>query len=561
MPGIMNYIVLKSPKHVRVVGGEGSVKHTHMTLRTKLNLIIILNALLGLLLVTGGFSYVFIRGQFQDKGDEALRIAEMVSMMPQIVQAFDSKHPSVVIQPLAEQIRTKFGAQFIVVGNMKLIRYSHPTVSEIGKRMDENDNDSQVVLHGKPSISQAMGTLGLSVRGKAPIFDSHGRQIGIVSVGFLVDNIWSQIVLSLAKIIGFSCGGLILSMIGAHVLSGHVKRQIFGMEPSEIAHMAQEQSAILQSIQEGILAVDDIEIITACNEQAKRLLDLESVQIIGQSLRENIAYPRLCEVISEGPNYIDLPMVVGNTLVVVNRVPVQLNGEVIGAVITFRDKLQLDQMDKRLEDIERYAGDLRSQRHEFMNRLHTISGLIHLKEYDQVCELIDQINSEQHHLLTFFAGRIRLSAILGLIVGKMHRARELGIRLEVHPESMLSENCPHLEVVVTVLGNALDNAIEAMSHGMDSEDADRDSFITVYIKEEPDSLVLTVKDSGPGIDPVLGEKVFEDGVTTKGVGRGLGLSLCSQMVSSVDGQLSILSSREGALLKMVLQRKVESRVN
>jgi sensor histidine kinase regulating citrate/malate metabolism len=521
-----------------------------LTLRAKLNLWSVFNALVGLALVAAGFSYVFVQSQFQEKGEQALRIAEMVASMPEVIEAFHTQNPPAVLQPLTQRIQDKMGTQFIVVANMQRVRYSHPNVREIGQKMQEADNDDAAVLRGQTSVTEAVGTLGLSIRGKAPIFDGQGHQIGFVSVGFLVRDIWRKVMLSLVQIAGLGLGGLLLSAVGAHLVSGHVKRQIFGMEPAEIAHLVKEQSAILQSIKEGILAVDKEGRITACNDEARRILNVQDTEMVGRYITEVIPYERLCSVITSGSNFVDQPMVIGNTLIVANRVSVRLHNAEIGAVLTFRDKLQLDQVEHRLKDIERYADDLRSQRHEFMNRLHTISGLIQLKEYDLACALIDQINEEQNQLLSFFAHKIRDPAILGLIVGKMHRARESGIRLDVDAESEVSETCAHREIVITVLGNAVDNAVEAIQSHPDCADPQ----ITVLVKEEPDSVILTVRDTGPGIDPMLGERIFEDGVTTKGPGRGLGLSICAQMVAGARGQLSIRSSSAGATLQMILPR-------
>lgn len=490
-----------------------------------------------------------IRDKYQEKGTQALQIAEAVAHMPEVIAAMHQQHPSTTIQPITERLRRELGTQFIVVANMNLIRYSHPNPKLIGKKMvGENDQDD---LDGQTSITTAAGTLGLSIRGKAPIFDANSQQIGVVSVGFLVRNIWKQIAVDLTDVVGLSTVAFAFSLIGAHLLSGHVKRRIFGMEPYEIAYMVQEQSSILQSIQEGIVAVDSQGHITACNQQAHKILGLTQSEVLGQYLRDVVPHRRLCDVIAHGPDFVDQPMIIGTTLIVVNRVPVQLNDEVIGAVVTFRDKMQLDQMEERLRDIEHYADALRSQRHEFMNRLHSIAGLIQLGEYELVGQLIDEINGEQNQLLAYFANRIRDPAVLAIIIGKIHTARELGIQLTVDPESELADHCPQREIVVTVLGNALDNAFEAMA-ALPSHD--REPTVSVYVSDAADEIKVSVRDSGPGIDPRLGNRIFDDGVTTKGAGRGFGLSLCSQLVKQANGELSIVSSARGAVLEMVIPK-------
>jgi two-component system, CitB family, sensor kinase len=539
-------------------------KRARMTIRTKMNLLVLINTLVTLVLVLTGFSYMVIRTHFQEKGEEALGLAKAIANMPAIVGAFHTPNPSATIQPLTEQIRNQTGAEFIVIGNMQLIRYSHPNPDEIGKRMVGNDD--ALVLQGQPSISEAVGTLGLSIRGKAPVFDQSSKEIGVVSVGFLVKNIWQQIFVSLFKMAGLGTAGLAISFLGANLLSGHLKKQIFNMEPGEIAFLALEQAAILESIYEGILAINSEGRITACNQHAKRMLGLSSSEVLGEKIADVIHHPRLCEILEGGATGktvgVDLPMIIGNTLVVVHPVPVLLNDQSIGAVATFRDKMELDQFDERLADVNRYVDALRSQRHEFMNRLHTISGLIQLREYDLVQEYIADINEDQQRTLEFFMARIKDSAVVGTLIGKLHRAKELGVQLIIDSKSQLSDPCPHREIVVTILANAIENALEAMSyqpqnaeHQSSQQQGDDSRRVTVYIDDGTENLVVNVGDTGPGIDPHLGNRVFEDGISTKGQGRGFGLALLSQLVLSINGKLAIESSQAGAILEAVLPKK------
>ncbi|GIM45307.1 sensor histidine kinase [Collibacillus ludicampi] len=517
---------------------------TYISLRAKINGLVLLNIVLVLTLVMSVVSYLMIHTQFEEVGKDALTLARIVADMPQIRQAFHEKDPTSIIQPLVEGLRKKAGAEFIVVGNMSLIRYSHPNPALLGKPMVGGDDD--IVLNGKESITEAVGTLGLSIRGKSPIFDENHRQVGIVSVGFLVDNIWKKVFSLWLKMLFVGFVGLVIGLIGAHVLSGHIKRQILNLEPFEIAFLAQKQAAILESIREGVLAVDSTGKIAACNQEAKRLLKIDHFDILGKSVDETVPHHRLVQILKEGPDHLDLPMIIGNSLVIVNRVSVMLKDRVIGAVATFRDKMKLEQIEQRLADVSKYAEALRSQRHEFMNKLHTISGLIQMGEHEMARELIAQVHHEQQQLLQFFMTRIRDSAVVGILIGKMHRAKELGIELTVDPRSHLKEPCPYREILVTILGNAIENALEAMTT---CETKLREKSIIVYINDQDEQLVISVKDSGPGIDPALGEKVFEDGVTTKGAGRGFGLSLLAKLVANVGGKLAILSSPEGATLE------------
>ncbi|MCH5583394.1 sensor histidine kinase [Shimazuella sp. AN120528] len=523
----------------------------NVKLRTKINIFVVLIIMLILILVISVLSFSVIQLRFRDVGNRALILSRTIADSPQIREAFRKKNPAAVIQPLTEKIRQETGAEFIVVGNMDLIRYSHPNPALIGKKMVGGDNNS--VLHGKESITQAVGTLGLSIRGKVPIFDDYHHQIGVVSVGFLIENIWNDIFATLENI-GMVAGiGLLLGFIGAHLLSGHIKKQIFNMEPYEIALLAQNQVAIMESIREGILAVDQEGKITACNQEAKRIMGLDlSDEIIGQPIQAIVPNSRLPEVLKEGVSQMDQPIIIQNTLVVANLIPIWLDGNVIGAVSSFRDKIELDQINQQLHDVGHYLDDLRSQRHEFMNRLHAISGMIQLKEYDQVTKFISQVNQEQQLLMEFFLAQVHDPAVVGIIIGKMHRAKELGIQLTVDPTSHVLDPCPHREVVISILGNAIENSLEALSK---SREIHQNSTICIYINDQADHLEIKVHDTGPGLDPKIEQHIFEDGISSKGKNRGFGLTIVHRLVSNIGGEISIASTSTGTVLQATLPKQ------
>ncbi|MDD9148453.1 sensor histidine kinase [Sporolactobacillus sp. CQH2019] len=522
-------------------------KENRVKLRTKINLLVLLNLLFVLLLFIVSLSWIMVRREFDETGQNALATAKTVAALPEIKQAFKEPDPSLQIQPIAENIRKKIGAQFIVVSNMHLIRYSHPDPKMIGQRMAGNDDT--LLLGGQGRVTEAAGTLGLSIRGKYPIFDLDHHQIGVVSVGFLTRNIWKKLTSLIFEIIGLGAVAAAFGLVGAFILSGHIKKQIFNMEPNEIAFLANQQAAILESIREGIIAIDTTGKITTLNREAKNMLEDKNGDLIGREITRILPNSRLTEVMEKGAPQYDHQMIMGNFLVVVNRIPVMFNGEVIGAVASFRDKLQLDQLENRLADIGKYVDTLRSQRHEFMNKLHLISGLIQMQEYDLVRKLITQVNDEQQNILNFFLAHIRDPAIVGVLIGKMHRAKELGIQLTITPESYVRDRCPHRDIVLTILGNAIENAMEAIQSAARDK---RPAVISVHMKTEMAGLYMEVKDNGPGIDPDLGKKLFDDGSTTKGTGRGFGLALASRLVSRINGRIQMVSSSEGAALQVDL---------
>lgn len=523
----------------------------NMTLRSKIIWLVSLNIFLMMILMVAAIFYLVIEDEFKDAGDHALTMSRVVAGMPQVIRAFQSPDPARTIQPIVEQIRAASGAEFIVVGNMNLIRYSHRDPAKIGLRMVGEDNET--VLRGRESVTRARGTLGLSVRGKTPIFDADHRQIGIVSTGFLVEKVWGNLSSYFVKICSIGMIALLFGFAGACLLSGHVKKQLFNMEPHEIAFATNEQAAILEAIREGIIAVNSSGQIVSCNREAKKMLGMEDVEVIGRAMTEVLPATRLPEVLKSGIPQYDQPTIIGNTLAIVNRVPVVLAGRVIGAVCTFRDKLQLDKIDQRMVDIGQYVDTLRSQRHEFMNKLHLISGLIRMSEFDMARTVIDQVNEEYQNAVQFYLARIRDAAIVGILVGKTHRAAELGIQLAVLPDSSISESCPHREIVVTVLGNTIDNAFESITQA--DSPPEGQPVVTVLMREDDESVLVEVGDNGPGIDPAIRDHIFEDEATTKGAGRGFGLSLVSRLVTNVGGTIACDSSREGTVMRVSLPKR------
>ena len=524
-----------------------ALRQHRMSLKNKINLLVSLNLCFVLVMVVSTASYLAVDSAFREAGERALVVARSVAALPQVVQGFREREPALTIQPLAENIRRSTGAEFIVVSNLDLIRYSHPNPGEIGKHMVGEDNAE--VLRGRESITRSTGTLGYSVRGKAPVFDAGHRQIGVVSTGFLVQNVWGTVRTILLKLSALALIALLVGLAGSYLLSVHVKRQIFDLEPHEIAFRVREQSAVLEAIREGIIAINREGDIVSCNREAKQMLGMEGADLIGKAMTEVLPATRLTEVLKDGVPQYDQPILIGDSLFIASRVPVVLAGEVIGAVGTFRDKMALDQVDRRLADIGRYVVTLRSQRHEFMNKLHLISGLIQMSDYDSAKSVIDQVNEEYQGALEFYLARIRDTAIVGILVGKTHRAGELGIELSIAAHSLIPERCPHREAVVAILGNTIENAFDALQSAPARKEPPR---VSVLLQEDAGGLLIQVRDNGPGVDPAVREHLFEDGVTTKGEGHGLGLALVHRLVANCGGSLSCESSGEGTLVSVTL---------
>ncbi|KHF26949.1 Sensor histidine kinase DcuS [Anoxybacillus sp. BCO1] len=214
--------------------------------------------------------------------------------------------------------------------------------------------DNEAVLQGKSIISEAVGSLGPAIRGKAPIFDDNGQVIGIVSVGFMLEDIQKIVWAYTEKILLFSIIALLLGVIGSILIARTVKQSIHGLEPKEIGLLYQEKQAILEAIREGLIAVNQDGIVTMVNKTAMSMLGYEAEQhVLGKHILHIIPHSRLLDVMKTGRAEYDVEMEIGEQTVIANRIPiVDKNGSVIGAVSTFRNKSELYRLAKELSQVK-----------------------------------------------------------------------------------------------------------------------------------------------------------------------------------------------------------------
>ncbi|MCP1325782.1 sensor histidine kinase [Halomonas sp. 707D4] len=480
----------------------------------------------------------------EQMGERALAVAKSVAGMPSIIAAFETDDPARIIQPLAERVRQETGARYVVVGNAQSIRYSHPVAERLGERMVGGDND-QALIHGQSYVSRATGTLGTAMRGKTPIWDEEGNVIGLVSVGFLADRVASDA--ARYTLLGWSLVGLmiLLGFAGAYWLSQHLKRVILGLEPYEIARLAMEKEAILQSIHEGILAVNREGQITLVNQQARRFMGVSDDHVLlGQPIREVVPNSRLLEVLKRGEQEFDQQMWLGDHPVVVNRVPIVDEGEIEGAVATFRSRREIIDLSEALTQASRDVDMLRAQAHEFSNKLYTISGLLQLERVEEALKLIHQESERAQKQMSFLMSRVADTVLSGTLLGKLTRARELGVTLEIDEHSSLSKPLTPSgqEVMMSVVGNLLDNACFAARSGPNAQSA----RVRLFFTDLGEQVLVEVEDNGAGVAPEHAEAIFTEGFSTKrGKHQGLGLALVSRLCERHGGAVTLEESELG----------------
>lgn len=508
-------------------------RYTKVTLRIKIIVFTTLTVMV-LLTVIGAFSLWYIDNSIHNVlGKSAMNVAKTVSLIRDIQIHVGQVRGEWVIQPLVEDIRRATSAEYIVVMDMQGIRYAHPAFSKIGK-ISLGGDEKQAFL-GKSYITKGESGTGPCINAYAPIFRD-GQQVGVVVVSMLYPHFTKFLTEVESGFYYILLGGFVLTIFGSAMLAKNIKNQIMGLEPEEIAKLLKERHIILQTVKEGIIAVDNQYRITMINGEGKNILKVTE-DAIGRDIREIVHNSHMPEVIVSGiPEHNREHILDNHRAIVANTLPINIKGEVVGAVSSFRDLTELRSLAEQLTGVERFIDALRAQNHEFLNKLHTIYGLLQLKSYDEAIKYIDSISEIQEEMLGFLAKNIKDDAISGLLLAKYNKMQELKIDFTIDPSSKLNRtDLLDTNMLVTIIGNLLENAIDAVS-GM--EKGRRKVNLTLNDGEE--ELEIIVTDTGEGIDDAHLNKVFDFGFTTKiGENKGVGLALVKQILDSLEGNICI----------------------
>ncbi len=498
-------------------------------------LAIILGALLIGVAVTIGIERAGLDSQYEQR---ALNLAELVASMPSVREALRDSDPSRTLQPLAVGMRKASGASFIVIAGPDGTRYSHPNPALIGKKIDE---EPQTVLAGHTYVGVQKGTLGTSARGKAPILDGDGKVIGIVSVGFLETALFQQLMNDLGRFVLYLLVAVALGVAGSLLLARHLKRQTFGLEPEEIATLLEQREASLHGIREGTVATDRDGRVTLINDEARRLLRLKD-DVVGQPLAGALPAGRVRDVLIGEATGSDQVVLAADRVLVVSRMPVVVHGRTIGYVATLRDRTELEGLLRELDNARGVTEALRAQAHDFSNRLHTIAGLIELGRFEEAMQLTTESSSVSQELTESLLERVGDPVLGALLLGKSAVAAERGIQFRLSPDSRLDGDAGHPRDLITVVGNLIDNALDAV--GSSPNGGPR--WVEVAIHQQDGDVVIKVHDSGPGISGDDTERIFSEGYTTKVAGpgsrRGLGLALVKQVAARRGGQVTVVNN-------------------
>ena len=442
------------------------------------------------------------------------------------------------LQAIATDVRYRTDVLFVVITNDRGLRLAHPNVGELGK---PTSTDPAVALAGHEEVLVETGTLGPSVTAKVPILapDSQ-RVVGEISVGISTRAVHQQLWSNIRTSAVLGVVALLLGAAGSVLLARRWRSLSLGLRPTELVELVRAQAAVLHGIGEGVVAADVDWQTTFVNDEARRLLELDAEP--GRAVADLGLTPRVLDVFRAADATPTLANV-GERIVVVSARPVEREGRHLGTVLVVRDRTDVESLTRQLDAVQLMSTALRAQRHEFANRLHLLNGLLHAGHTDEAAQYVEELLGAGP-LDSAVPGidAVREPYLQAFLAAKAAGARESGVTLTIGENSWVAGRLALPVDVTTVLGNLVDNAIDAArgATGAIKE-------VEVELLQEDSTLFITVADSGPGVRPDFVDQLFVEGTTTKpdsGIpgGRGIGLALSRQLSRALGGELRLSSA-------------------
>jgi sensor histidine kinase regulating citrate/malate metabolism len=531
---------------------------------------------LAVLVGTAAFVDARDRG-YTETADRMLAVAAAIADSPLVVTAAQSPDPTAALQAYTLEVSKDAELDFITIMSPAGIRWTHPDAGEIGR---EYIGETGPAAAGTPLTEVTTGTLGPSVRAVMPIVNPEGTVVGMVAAGVKTSSLQIALNARLPAILALALALLLAGSIATWLLGRYLRRVTLGWGPEELAQLFVYNDSVLHSVREGLVLVDRKGDLVLYNDQAAELLGIPPRQGTrggagAPAVAELNLPPTLAELLGSGRTVQDEVHLTDTRVLVVSQEPavptpsrVRTRAAPMGTVTTIRDHTDLESLGTELASMRTLSDALRAQTHEHANRLHTIVSLMELGRGREALEFATQDMAVSQHLTDEMISSVDEPVIGALLVGKFAQAGELGVQLSVDTAGTLADAGLSVQDLVTVLGNLVDNALDAAATGEAPRRVDvairtvsGETVSGAAVSGAADApaaaapaVVIEVADSGAGLEPDdLGE-VFRLGQSSKEpgrYGRGLGLALVRQAVNRLGGTLTV-SRRVGAVFTVTI---------
>lgn len=518
----------KSNKHVSLKSIQ------HLFFRTQLVLIVSLALILG---IAG--TLINIHFETEKRDQNLQNVAEAIARSP-MLNTKGSTDIAAVSEYLDTLKETLEDIDVISIVNNDGIRLYHSNHSLIGTRYDGNIPEFANRSAGYYTVDEN-GPSGSQRRAYAAIYDEGSEPVGFVMAIMLMKNIKVETFQMLFIFLMITVVAILIELIIAGELSGKVKKRLMGYEPDVFTAMYKMRDNILETLEEGILAVDENGVIQFANDSAVRMLcDDTKTTIVGQNI-ETLGDEILSHTVKKGDKEFNVSLAKAD--IILDRVPVKEDEHVIGAIAVLHNRAEYTKLMEDLSGTRYLVDSMRANNHDFTNKLHVILGLIQMEMYNEASSYIQNITMVQRENISKVMNAVNEPAVAALLIGKIARASELNVSFVLREGCYYSSadmNLPS-EMLITVIGNLLDNAFDAMNENGDYQ-AQKELMFGIYSK--PGAVLITVDDTGSGISKEDIAHIFENGYSTKGEGRGTGLYQVKSMVENFGGKITV-ETQEG----------------
>lgn len=517
-------------------------------LQTKMGVLVFLLLLLVIVLANSVYAWNEFRQETNDARQLALQTSRSVAGFPAVEEAFGNGEEQEA-EVISEQIRTQVDADQVYI-----INRNSEVIAGDGKELNPDTEDAYTALvFGGSYVREGDKGNEDIIRSHAPVsvdYGDHTSVEGAAVVEYSKASIRADVWRQAGRTAAISLIVLLIGAVGTVWLSRSIRSDTLGLEPYQIADLYRDRAAIIGSVHEGIIAVDNNDRVTMVNRAAEELLQLPQdhegllIEEVFPSSRE--------EKISKDSSVIrNEEIITASKTLIVNESPIAQYGQKVGRVFTFRDKTDMKQMIEAFSDVKKYSDDLRAQSHEFTNKLYALMGLLQLGYYKEAEQmLMDESSTQQRHT-KMVVDQIQDEKLQAVLLGKAAAASEKKTNFVIDSESFLSTMPGHVTLtsLIIIAGNLIDNAIEAVSGQKERE-------VSFFVTDIGKDIVMEIKDNGPGMPEHFQTELFRQGTSSKGEGRGYGMTNVKNEVDDLGGMIEVDSNpEEGTVVSVFIPKE------
>lgn len=484
----------------------------------------------------------------RDKIDTNLKnISETIATSPLLIEHDIQNNTATEQESLVNYLdslkKSLYGVDVISIVNKNNQRFYHTNHSLIGTTFN-GEQPNFLSSEKNFYIVNTNGPSGEQRRAYSALYDSNGEYVGFIMVIILTEHLqanFTQIIFTYSII---TLVVIVVELIISAWISNNIKKSLLGFEPNTISAMYLVRDNILESLKEGIIALNKNGTILFINESAVKMLDKNNSvsSFIGKDILEinngtiikNIANSEKREFNIHAQRN-------DGTDIIVDRIPIKQENEAIDTICILHDRAEYTKLMEELSGTRYLVESMRANNHDFTNKLHVILGLIQMEMYDKATSYIENITMVQRASISKIMNSIDEPAIAALLIGKTARAAELNVKFTLRENSHFSKSDMYIptEVLITVIGNLIENAFESMNAKTSTPESPNELLIGLFSKK--DSILITVDDTGLGISEENKIHIFENGFSTKGKNRGTGLYQVKTMVENLGGKINVES--------------------